>query len=97
MSRDDIVKMAREAGMHLDDLYLYTSDLGAHVDAMARFAALVAAHEREECAKVCDRYEAEHWRGYKSNDPSERANPHTEGLSDGAGECAASIRARGTT
>lgn len=45
MTKDDICRMAREAGMHDPMIFL-----GAY----ERFAALVAAAEREECAKVCD-------------------------------------------
>ena len=44
MTRDDIIRMAREAGV----LSGYESEL------FQRFAALVAAAEREACAKVCD-------------------------------------------
>jgi Mg-chelatase subunit ChlD len=44
MTRDDIIKMAREAGLD-PDLWNYT-------DAFERFAALVAAHEREACANL---------------------------------------------
>lgn len=87
--RDLIIAWAREAHGPITGKW-WDMDTAA----LQRFASLVAAHEREQCARVCDRYEAEHWRGYKSNDPSERANPHTEGLSDGAGECAAAIRGR---
>lgn len=49
MNRDDIIRMAREAGYgwSLTDM---------HAPALERFAALVAAAEREACAKVC--YEA---------------------------------------
>jgi len=51
MNRDDIIRMAREAGIGLVEgaslVYFHTSDL-------ERFANLVAAAEREECAKVCD-------------------------------------------
>ena len=48
MSRDDIIKLAREAG---DDVeHTLPSDL----DFLERFAALVAATEREACARVCD-------------------------------------------
>ena len=43
MTRDDIIRMAREAGV----LSGYESEL------FQRFAALVAAAEREACAKVC--------------------------------------------
>ena len=42
MDRDDIIKMAREAGLD-PDLWNYT-------DAFERFAALVAAAEREKVA-----------------------------------------------
>ena len=47
MTRDDIIRMAREAG-YGDAM----SDL--HASALERFASLVAAHEREECAKWAD-------------------------------------------
>jgi hypothetical protein len=46
MTRDDIIRMAREAGLD-PDLWNYT-------DAFERYAQLVAEHEREECAKLCD-------------------------------------------
>lgn len=45
MTRDDITRMAREAGFVGMD--------GEH-GALRRFAALVAAAEREACAKVLD-------------------------------------------
>ena len=44
MTQDEIIRMAREAG---PDWWLNTTML-------ERFASLVAAHEREACAKVCD-------------------------------------------
>ena len=46
MNRDDIIRMAREA-----DLWM-TSD--ERIAAVERFAALVAAHEREQCALVVE-------------------------------------------
>ena len=46
MNREAVIRMAREAGLD-PDLWNYT-------DAFERFAALVAAAEREACAKVCD-------------------------------------------
>jgi hypothetical protein len=51
MTRDDIIRMAREAGLHL-----YVNDLTEEPYALIveRFAALVAAAEREACAKVCE-------------------------------------------
>ena len=47
MTRDDIIRMAREAKAW---------DLIDHdgIAALERFAALVAAAEREACAKVCE-------------------------------------------
>jgi hypothetical protein len=47
MTRDDIIRMAREAGASHDGP-LFVPDAFA-----LRFATLVAAAEREECAKVC--------------------------------------------
>ena len=49
MTRDDIMRMARETDC-LDDQH-YGS---VWADKLERFAKLVAAAEREECAKVCD-------------------------------------------
>lgn len=46
MNRDDVLKMASEAGM-----ILVTNEW------LERFAALVAAHEREECARVCEAFD----------------------------------------
>jgi len=48
VDRDDIIKMAREAGFNP------VSYTGANLESFERFAALVAAHEREACAKVAD-------------------------------------------
>ena len=47
MDRKNIIKLAREAGL------AYGSD-EKPLGSVTRFAALVAAHEREACAKVCD-------------------------------------------
>jgi hypothetical protein len=47
MTRDDIIRMAREAGV--PDSW----DLNWFDPYYERFAALVAAAEREACAKVC--------------------------------------------
>jgi hypothetical protein len=53
LTRDDIIRMAREAGFESNSLGLtYTS--GLLPDLLERFAALVAAAEREVCAKLCD-------------------------------------------
>ena len=97
MNREDIIRMAREAGLD-PDLWNYT-------DAFERFAALVASaereslresfrvvtaaeasaailHEREACAKLC-----EEMRTYVG-----RNNAVTQ---SSAQDCATAIRARG--
>ena len=45
MNREDIIRMAREAGLPSSELY--------HGN-LERFAALVAAAEREACAKAAE-------------------------------------------
>lgn len=46
-----------------------------------------------EAAKACDEIEAMYWDAYKRGNGPERADPHYQGMSDGAGECAVHIRA----
>ena len=54
MNRDDIKRMAQEAGAFFDgDCSVY--DMPEHC--FEKFAALVAAAEREACAKVAESYE----------------------------------------
>lgn len=92
LSRDDVIRMAREAGV-TDGI-----ELPAEVAAVERFAALVAAAEREACAKACEAIEAERWKAYKTGTPEQwRGHPFVEGQSDGAEQCAAAIRARSKT
>jgi hypothetical protein len=56
MTRDDITRMAREAGGADITSHGWTSWVGTQsTEFLERFAALVAAAEREACAKVCDR------------------------------------------
>jgi hypothetical protein len=45
MTRDDIIRMAREAGI---------DEFGSLDERLIFFATLVRADEREACAKVCD-------------------------------------------
>ena len=49
MTREDIVRMAREAGISQDHAQGMTLFL-------ERFAALVASAEREACAEVCKKH-----------------------------------------
>ena len=50
MSRDEIIRMAREARLVPEWLELCTKD----EEALERFFALVAAAEREACAQILD-------------------------------------------
>jgi hypothetical protein len=88
MTRDDIIRMAKEAGWH-DGLLAVTFT----VPLLERFAALVAAAEREACAKVCDeKYEAVP----KSDPYAEADGDYSELIYAGAAQdCADAIRARG--
>ncbi len=75
MTRDDAVRMAREAGYGW-------SMADMHFPALERFAALVAAAEREECAKLVDEEMADYRYGTPPNIALNNA--------------AAAIRARGS-
>jgi hypothetical protein len=82
VDRDDIIRMAREAGCkpfrspeHWDDVQVFATP-----NVLERFAALVAAAEREACAKACEERQGVFEKYY------------TKGL---AGMCAEAIRARG--
>ena len=60
MTRDEIIRMAREAGATTgvkDHLNCDGDSVVFVPDELERFAALVAAAEREECAKVCEEWE----------------------------------------
>lgn len=63
MSRDDIIKLAREAGLRVGTnvsgvtLVGSPAEVGINhltIDELGGFAALVAAHEREACALIAD-------------------------------------------
>ena len=58
MTQDEIIRTAQEAGLSysqtLDELKTPFCD-GVHIEELERFAQLVAAAEREACAKVCDK------------------------------------------
>ena len=73
MTQDEIIRMAREA---CAPNQTFNSD----EEWVKRFAVLVAAHEREACAKVCDELQNDAVAKY---------------FDANAGECAAAIRARG--
>lgn len=76
MTQDEIIRMAEESGM--------TQYVAAHNKYLERFAALVAQHEREACAEICDSH-AKHF----------NRNELQWEWSDEAAACADEIRARG--
>ena len=77
MIRDDIIRLAREAGWTQ-----YSLLHAVEVQRLETFAALIAAAEREACAKVCEDY-TDRYAGCED---------------EGHGyEIAAAIRARGET
>jgi hypothetical protein len=79
MTRDDIMRMSREAVTKDDGGYFSTYEY------LERFAALVAAAEREACAKVCDAA------AKKMDDEGEGPTGYISWVYD----CATAIRARG--
>lgn len=65
MNQEDIIRMAREAGLYVGRNVSGVQLVGSSyeeggllvhltVEEFERFAALVAEHEREACARVCD-------------------------------------------
>ncbi len=76
MTREDIIRMAREAGASFET-----------AESMFRFAALVAAAEREACAKGCETSVA----GFGSE------TEWADGYIQAAKDIAEGIRARGET
>ena len=79
MNREDIIRMAREAGCGGIDNF----------EVIERFAAIVAAAERDACAKVCDETLAQHY--MKQTIPERDEALFLAACAD----CASAIRARG--
>ena len=48
MTREDIIRMAKNSGLFVELV------LERDLDWLERFAKLIAQHEREACAKVCE-------------------------------------------
>ena len=94
MTRDDIIRMAREAGFRAGHIELYNSDPMPFIapcsatdclPEIERFAAIVAAAEREACAKGCETSVA----GFESE------TEWADGYIQAAKDIAEGIRARG--
>ena len=78
MTKEEIIGVMKEAGFYIgkDDDF---------DPAWERFAAIVAAAEREACAKVCDGIERRKWEIVTQGGKLEGLSPR---------DCAAAIRAR---
>jgi hypothetical protein len=66
MDRDDIIKLAHKAGLYLATDVHWMPIIG--LEYAEKFAALVAAAEREACAKVCEELNA-----WNEDDPGSSA------------------------
>jgi hypothetical protein len=84
MTEEDVLRMAREAWGNSREIFWF-EDGG-----IERFAALVAAVEREACAKVCENY------GESCDTEWNQKLGVADDLRETAEECAEAIRARGT-
>ena len=62
------------------------------VDQMLEYGALCRKLALEEAVKACEAIEREHLDTYKHNPGPNAYDPHYQGLSMGAGECAEKIR-----
>jgi hypothetical protein len=81
MTKEEITEMAKECNLigmrpHLDGIYF---------ELLEAFAKLVAQHEREACAEICDGFYLS-WIDIQGR---------YEFMGEGASECAGAIRARG--
>lgn len=54
MTLEQLIEMARECGEFVYDGIRYDFPIVMSMEELAKFAQLVAAHERESCAKICD-------------------------------------------
>ena len=93
MTRDEIIRMARESGFQTGVMYLADGTPGwpivqsrgsGCIVEIEAFAALVAAAEREACALVCDAQAETH-----------ELLSNTQAVK-GCDDCATAIRARGS-
>ena len=79
MTQDEIIEMAQECKL----IGMRPFIDGIYTEALIEFAKLVAAKEREACAKLCDdKHDTWRW-----DDEADSAS--------GPRDCAAAIRARG--
>lgn len=86
MTPELLAQWAREAGFGSDMPGACYYEWQVEFDC---FAALVAAHEREQCAKECDDIADSAWALWRIG-----ADPIEQGRNIGAEHCAQAIRAR---
>ena len=82
----NIIELAKQAG--IEDAHFHAPHPGV-IKQLQRFAALVAAQEREECAKLCEAVRETIWAYHEEHLKAAACNVCTN--------LAISIRARGTT
>ena len=69
MTQDEIIEMANEAGNGDEEWSIIAKQLFKHFpEETQRFAKLVAEHEREACAKLCEDLDA-----WNMDDPASTA------------------------
>ena len=83
MNREEIKQLGIQAGISEFAFGLASEEAWQQVE---RFAALVAAAEREACAAICDPLEVDEYGGLSD---------YGHGFLDGLESCAEAIRARG--
>lgn len=91
MTNDEVIKLAREAG--LEDWSVH-GRIESKWDCLAKFAALVAAAEREECAKLAAKPQCWPMPAFNSS-PSDLTIGRIEGEKNMSYRISAAIRARG--
>jgi len=84
MNRDDIIRMAREAGLHIATDVNWMPIIG--LEYAEKFAALVASAKREACAKDLD----------EASGAAQNVDPQGF-VWEAVKECGYAIRARGNT
>ena len=87
MTRTEVIAIARDVGM-----CGMLTDVVCTIDELERFAALVAAAEREACAQVCDAETERALFNWRSDLPSNQQ--FWNGAEQFASACSASIRAK---
>jgi hypothetical protein len=80
MNREQIIQMAREAGFDYSGTE-FTWESVICTEELERFSKLVAEHEREECARICEDLDT--------------VNFKSKSWDEGTLDCANAIRARG--